>query len=318
VYIRKRVSRRRYYLRKLKKHGISIFLLAGIGTLLFACILIKLTEEPDGALQSNAPITAGIPKPQKQLRSANYTRTIYPYSVIPGGIRSQAGLVASIKDDPVVAKHYARFGVSQSKFIKSEKTQFVHVAYRLRNRVYWTAKTLKIPAGETLISDGSNLARTRCGNRVSVLPREPVAEDEPPIETFDVPMIASVEPLQLEYSEERELTLNPNEPLIPFVLERPQLKYSEEKESASNPTEPLVPFVLERPQWEYAARKEWPSNQIVPVQPSDTKYVPHELRPPVVVIPPPREGAKVPEPGMMSLLAIGLAAVLAVRIAMKI
>jgi len=43
-------------------------------------------------------------------------------------------------------------------------------------------------AGETLLSDGEHLARTRCGNRVSEVPRAPVSSDEPEETAGDVPV----------------------------------------------------------------------------------------------------------------------------------
>jgi hypothetical protein len=137
--------------------------------------------------------------------------------VIPGGIRSRGDLVNSIADDPVVAVHYANFDLDQAKFVRSEEAQTVHVAYRLGNKVYWTAKTIKIPPGETLISDGNEVARTRCGNRISVLPQEPISEEEPEIETFEIPMIATAPPPKLDFSPPSELETRPIEPLIPNI-----------------------------------------------------------------------------------------------------
>ncbi|HTY63340.1 MAG TPA: PEP-CTERM sorting domain-containing protein [Acidobacteriota bacterium] len=165
---------------------------------------------------------------QQPIDTTKEERTVYPYSVIPGGIRSRAELLSRIVEDPVVAAHYASFEVDQTRFVKSEETQFVHVAYRLRNKIFWTAKTLAIPKGETLITDGRSLARTRCGNRVSVLPQEPISGEEPPVETFDIPvfetpMIASMSlpPLDLTQPPVPDLEIRPTDHLIPYVPIRP-------------------------------------------------------------------------------------------------
>ena len=187
---------------------------------------------PNAALE-----TADAPSSQKHFQTARYERTVYPFSVIPGGIRSRAELISHIADDPVVAAHYANFDIDQAKFIKSEETQFVHVSYRLRDKIFWTAKTVAIPKGETLISDGRSIARTRCGNKVSVLAQEPIAAEEPPVETFaipifETPMIASLDPPSPDITKqpEAELEIRPTEPTIPFVPIQPpafeSLRYS--------------------------------------------------------------------------------------------
>jgi hypothetical protein len=145
------------------------------------------------------PQTSAPPLDSKQqLQPEKNERFVYPYSVIPGGVQSREELTSVMGSDPIVAEHYARFAVSQAKIVHATETQFVHVAYRLRNKVYWTAKKVKIPQGETLITDGTGMARTRCGNRVSAVPLEPVSEEEPAVEMFEVPVLARVEAPELE------------------------------------------------------------------------------------------------------------------------
>jgi len=53
--------------------------------------------------------------------------------------------------------------------------------------VYWTKNRMVIPAGETLLSDGENLARVRCGNRLSAIAAKPVAVTEPSTEELSTP-----------------------------------------------------------------------------------------------------------------------------------
>lgn len=149
---------------------------------------------------------------------------VYPYSVIPGGVRSREELAESVVKDPVVASHFADFGISQARIVSAEETQFVHVSYRMRNKVYWTKKPVKIPKGETLITDGKDSARTRCGNKVSVLPQEPVSEEEPPIETFDIPIVAESAPPALDRMTDSELEWRPDTFTIPpTTLREPKI-----------------------------------------------------------------------------------------------
>ena len=174
-----------------------LLVLAGTASGLLAFILTQQIRGPVERLplRPEAPVQGS--QSGRYLQPASNERFIYPYSVIPGGVRSREELAGNMAADKVVGAHYARFDVGQAQIVKAEETQFVHVAYRVRDKVFWTSKKLKIPKGEPLVTDGRNFARTRCGNRVSAAPLEPVSEEEPPIETFDVPVLARVETPEL-------------------------------------------------------------------------------------------------------------------------
>ena len=114
-------------------------------------------------------------------------RSIYPLSVIYGGAYSAEELNRARRLDPVVRVHYADFGktaVAQ----QTPKDLLMYVSYRKADRVYWTKTKRRIPAGELVLSDGKNLARARCGNRLSFTPQQPTApEKEPSEEAFNTP-----------------------------------------------------------------------------------------------------------------------------------
>ena len=221
VYVRRRVGRRRSFF---QKHRVLTLFLLGTGSCLLAFIVTQQIRGPTEHLLVNGPAPVPRPLPDWQLQPAKNERFIYPYSVIPGGVLSREELAASMSNDRVVAEHYAPFEVSQARIVKAEETQFAHVAYRVRNQVFWTSKKLKIPKGEALITDGSNVARTRCGNRVSAVPLEPVSEDEPAIETFDIPVLARVDEPPLEGLPETGLDLRDFPVLEPYIpVQRPKI-----------------------------------------------------------------------------------------------
>lgn len=114
----------------------------------------------------------------------NSSRRVYPYSVIPGGIESAADLRNSIARDPVVANHYKGFDLERARIVHLAEGHLLYVSYRLGARVFWSKKQLRVPSGETLVTDGEYMARTRCGNRVSETPSGPVLAVEP---LFEVP-----------------------------------------------------------------------------------------------------------------------------------
>jgi hypothetical protein len=175
-----------------------VLILIGVGACFGAFVATQRIKESasQAVLIPQTPVSLSEGKPQFQ--PVKNQRYVYPYSVIPGGVMSREELTSVIGSDPVVAEHYARFAAGQARVIRASETQFMHVSYRLRNKVFWTAKKIRIPKGEALITDGTELARTRCGNMVSAAPQEPVSEEEPTVETFDVPLLTQVEVPELE------------------------------------------------------------------------------------------------------------------------
>ena len=144
--------------------------------------------------------------PEVQVKMAQYERKVYPYSIIQGGIRSREELSANIRADKVVAKHYANFDVSKARIIKAPEARAMYVSYRLGDKVYWTAKKINIPQGETLITDGTLEARTRCGNMLSDTEMTPLSGEEPDAKFFDVPQVAKLDSHGLEPVVEPGLT----------------------------------------------------------------------------------------------------------------
>lgn len=126
-------------------------------------------------------------------------RPVFPYSVVPGGVRDAQELQKAASSDPVVGKHYSDFHIGKARSIQLDRPVAMYVSYRRNNQVFWTRNKMMIPAGETLISDGENLARVRCGNRLSPVAEKPVAATDPDkaeLETaeFIPPMLAELLP----------------------------------------------------------------------------------------------------------------------------
>ena len=120
-------------------------------------------------------------------------RLIYPYSLIPGGARSLQELREEIARDPVVAAQYSDFDLARVHVTRADSDRLMYVAYRVGNAVYWTRKTLRIPQGETLLTDGVHYARTRCGNPITEKPHAPQER----VEAYEVPPSALETPLPL-------------------------------------------------------------------------------------------------------------------------
>lgn len=138
---------------------------------------VPVAASPRGVLFSDAKRQAAA-----QPRAV---RHIYPYSIVPGGVTGQADLTRAIRSDPSVAAHYASFAVDKARLVTVARPRGVYVSYRKDGQIYWTAKKVMLAEGETLLSDGVNEIRTRCGNRISDVPQQPVARAEPSQEVLD-------------------------------------------------------------------------------------------------------------------------------------
>jgi hypothetical protein len=136
---------------------------------------------PDGGITSSEflrPTGGSLPQ-------AIEAHPVYPYSIIPGGVRSSQELEHAIQQDSLVAAHYSDFDVRVAHLVTLEKPERVYVSYRLENKIFWTRHMLVLHPGETLLTDGTHAARTRCGNRLSKRAHAQVSQFEPPPEAFD-------------------------------------------------------------------------------------------------------------------------------------
>jgi hypothetical protein len=113
---------------------------------------------------------------------------MYPYSVIPGGVRTVKELKSAIAHDPLVKAHQD-FNLAKARLIRLKENREVYVSYRRGSAIFWTRRKLVLQKGETLITDGTNLSRTRCGNRTADTPSFPRSPQEPNSEVFNTPII---------------------------------------------------------------------------------------------------------------------------------
>lgn len=132
-----------------------------------------------------------------------FARPIYPYSVIPGGVANGQELKDAIAHDAVAAGHYADFDVAKARVAHLDHDELAYVSYRMGDRIFWTSKKVKLPKGETVVTDGTHEARTRCGNRLSETPGHPVSPQEPPPQALEQPthpeVVALLEPPTIDF-----------------------------------------------------------------------------------------------------------------------
>lgn len=153
---------------------------------------------------------------ERQIRTG--VRQVYPYSVVPGGVFNPIEVIAAARNDKVVEEHYGGIELKKLAPVVLKQPRTAYVSYRKGDRVYWTRKPVVIQAGEAVLTDGREKIRARCGNRISDVPRLPVADAEPTpaIETLtptdEVAVVAEVE----DALEEAGLTDVEGQQLISF------------------------------------------------------------------------------------------------------
>lgn len=140
-------------------------------------------NEPDPSASSSRAYSSSI--------DSRPGRPAYLYSVIPGGVASAEELRQAMDHDPVVAQQFAGFDFQRAHLVQVSDKQSMHVAYRMGNKVYWTRKKVALHPGETLISDGKIVARTRCGNRIALAPLGPPALAEPADADLNEPLFSN-------------------------------------------------------------------------------------------------------------------------------
>ena len=159
---------------------------------------------------------SSVPAAGDANRESSY-RPVYPYSIIPGGIRSVKELKNAIAQDPLVKAHYRGFDLANARIVRLNKDRAVHVSYRRGSGIYWTKKKITLFKGETLITDGKNASRMRCGNRISDPPVAPSSPEEPPPALFDEPVAPPpAAPLPPPY-DSPPVTPGGSVPIIPIV-----------------------------------------------------------------------------------------------------
>ena len=223
------------------------------------------------------------------LELAKTDRVLYPYSVIPGGVRNSAELRNAVAHDEVVARHYSDFDLREVRVARLQEARGVFVSYRVGSRIFWTKNRLNLPAGETVVTDGEHMARTRCGNRISEAPVGPVLNNEPSPEAMEIPAEGGL------------LAAAESSPELPLLLP-PATTIAAPPPSPGSIYIPIVP-----PLFPIGGT---PSSPGIPTGPLPPPYVPPPYVPPP---PPPPPPLSAPEAPQFLMLMAGCACVWLLR-----
>jgi len=226
--------------------------------------------------------------------SAQKKRAVYPYAVVPGGVENLDDLRRAIQHDYAVWQHYLHFQYQHARLVRATEARQVYLSYRMRDRIYWTRKKVRLQVGELLLTDGNITARAKCGNQVSETPRPDVSEEEPAEDVFDRP-VAALEPMAPALSIRSSLAppslpgVNPLPPQGPQVFTGGGFFF------------PIIPsgVPLSAGLCETAAQEQFEKDHGIVDNEKNEKHCPPSRRKPPVV----------PEPSTLLLIGSGLVAV---------
>jgi hypothetical protein len=137
-----------------------------------------------GNTSQNLALLAGGSRVQPEVGTG---RLVYPYSVVPGGVRDARELREAAERDRAVARHYVGFDYLRARTFELREPRMAYLSYRIGDKIFWTRRQFTLRKGEILLTDGNITARTRCANRVSAVPEQVVSSEEPLPEQLEDP-----------------------------------------------------------------------------------------------------------------------------------
>lgn len=172
----------------------------------------SLNHENSAWLQGNPSLNLAILAAKSAIGPVPLARrVVYPYSVVPGGVRTADDLRQVSAHDQVVSRHYAGFDFQHAKVVETDQPKLVYLSYRIGNNVFWTRKKISLRRGEKLLTDGKITARTRCANQVSESAQKAISPEEPPAEKFEEPIMAGGSATQIPFPGNFASALTPRE-----------------------------------------------------------------------------------------------------------
>lgn len=224
-------------------------------------------------------------------------RPVYPYSVVRGGVFSAGEARKAVETDPVVARHYAGLKTDKLELRKLTQDRAAYVSYRVGDNIYWTAKAVKLSAGEYILTDGNHTVRARCGNRLSETQEEPMS-------TVEEPVVEAVldSPMEVEEPSFPPVVAQTIEP-VRRERKVPPLDVPEISPPVAVPLQPVprgipgfAPFLPALPVVAVLlGRDNEPRRQDTPLVPPEAPPAPPDM-------------TEIPEPGFYGVLGVGLAA----------
>lgn len=194
-----------YYLGATRRSG-RVFL----ASLVIACTGVLISFSACSPSRKSAPGRFSELRPEvagsglQSAPSGQSNRPIYPFSLVPGGVRDGDEIAAVRATDAVLRSHYSEVGPRLIRETMA-RDEWLYTSYRVGASVYWTKHAVRVRAGEAVLSDGVHMIRARCGNRLSAVPNKPTRLVDPPSVLEDTPAVASEQkPPEAPFADQRD------------------------------------------------------------------------------------------------------------------
>jgi hypothetical protein len=181
--------------------------------------------------------------------SKGFDRLVYPYSVVSGGVANAAEVRRAVLQDPVVRAHYRRLDLGRLRPVILDQDKAAYVSYRKADKVFWTAKKIRLFKGEALLTDGSNTVRGRCGNLVSDSHMAMASAEEPPEEVLNTPDLptGALALLQPSYAMDPSEVAAPEDTPLPDDIPLPVAPGPDPEPASGQPAGPVTQTLVTPP-----------------------------------------------------------------------
>ena len=178
------VSRQRRVRTVTRRYSAAVVLAAV--ALCAAAVLVSVAgSRSDDARRSGELVTGAALELANLDITVGSDRPNYRLSVVPGGVYTPDELRNVLVQDAIAANHYQGLNPNAVRVETVKQERFAYVSYRKDDQIYWTRNKVRLSEGETVLTDGAQEIRARCGNCISDTPQLPVADVEPASVEFD-------------------------------------------------------------------------------------------------------------------------------------
>lgn len=176
--------------------------LAVVLTVVVIGLVLRSFFTKDGVVAQKVPQRAVMQKIQEPADASSEIDGKYYGLCKKNSIRSVGDFRKIVRNDPVLATHFAGFDWDSARLGKQERDIWTFVSYRKGSEIKRTSKAVRLPKGDGFVTDGTRLVRTYCCNDYvlasSAPPAGPVERvDAPPRRVGKEPSSVDSAPLQL-------------------------------------------------------------------------------------------------------------------------
>ncbi len=133
------------------------------------------------------PVRSVVQKSQEPVDASSEIDGKYYGLCKKNNIHSVEDFRTTVRNDPVLAAHFAGFNWDNARLGKQDKPVWTYVSYRKGEVVRRTTRAVRLPKGDGYVTDGTHMVRTYCCNDYVAAPAPRGTGPEDPVERVDAP-----------------------------------------------------------------------------------------------------------------------------------